>query len=339
MANQEMERALTHAGYEVNHEWGTGGHNGEHATKLFPEAVRWLWKDWPAPIKAGRGSRQLQDILIPGEDWQLAGEGYRFTEGPAANAEGEVFFNDIPASKTFKIGLDGKVTEFIADTKKGNGAAFGPDGRLYQVASGSQQVIAYDAAGKATVMADGIVGNDLVVRHDGGVYVTHPGGGGNPSLVWYINPKGEKRIVDRGIKYSNGVTLSPDQSLLYVADFASHWVYSFQIQPDGSLAAKQKYYHLHTPDTADDAGPDGIRVDRDGRLYVATRMGIQVCDQAGRVNSIIPTPNGRIANLSFGGPRFDTLYATWGDKVFKRKLRVQGAQAFQSPLKPAAPRL
>ena len=55
---------------------------------------------------------------------------------------------------------------------------------------------------------------------------------------------------------------------------------------------------------ADDAGADGIRVDRDGRLYVTTRMGIQVCDQAGRVNCIIPTPNGRVANLCFGGPDF-----------------------------------
>ena len=75
------------------------------------------------------------------------------------------------------------------------------------------------------------------------------------------------------------------------------------------------------PDTADDAGADGMRVDRDGRLYVATHMGIQVCDQPGRVNAIIPTPNGRIANLCFGGPEFDILYATCGDRVYKRKVR------------------
>jgi sugar lactone lactonase YvrE len=95
---------------------------------------------------------------------------------------------------------------------------------------------------------------------------------------------------------------------------------------------------LHVPDTGDDAGADGIRVDRDGRLYVATRMGIQVCDQIGRVNCIIPTPNGRIANLCFGGEHFDILYATCGDKVFKRKVKVHGANAFQEPIKPATPR-
>jgi len=145
--------------------------------------------------------------------------------------------------------------------------------------------------------------------------------------------------VDTGPKFSNGVTLSPDQSLLYVSDTKSHWVYSYQVRPDGSLAYKQRYYHLHVPDTADDSGADGMRVDRDGRLYVATRMGIQVCDQAGRVNCIIPTPNGKVANLSFGGANYDTLFATCGDRVFQRKLKVKGAPAFQAPHKPATPRL
>src|SRR5204863_2559581 len=136
--------------------------------------------------------------------------------------------------------------------------------------------------------------------------------------------------VDTGLKFANGVTVSPDQSLLYVSDMRTHWVYSYQIQPDGSLAGKQKYYHLHVPDTADDSGADGMRVDRDGRLYVATRMGVQVCDQPGRTLFILPTPNGRIANLSFGGENFDTLYATCGDRIFKRKLKVKGANAFQA---------
>jgi sugar lactone lactonase YvrE len=124
-----------------------------------------------------------------------------------------------------------------------------------------------------------------------------------------------------------------------VDDYRSHWVYSYQIQPDGSLAHKQKYFHLHVPDTEDDSGADGMRVDRDGRLYVATRLGLQVCDQAGRVNCIIPTPNGKVSNLAFGGEKFDTIYATCGDKVYKRNVKVRGAQAWQPPNKSAAPRL
>jgi gluconolactonase len=340
MANQEMERALKFAGYEVNHDWGTGGHNGQHATRIFPDAMRWLWKDWPAPVKAGAGSKQLQDILLPGEDWQLVAKGYKFAEGPAVNAKGEVFFNDVPASKTYKIGLDGKVNVFLEDTKKGDGQAFGPDGRLYAVAGGANQILVYDAAGKSTTIADGFRGNDLVVLHNGGIYVTHPGWSGtDPSKIWFISSKGEKRMVDTGLKFSNGITVSPDQTLLYVADSRSHWVYSYQIRPDGSLAHKQRFYHLHMPDSADDSGADGMRVDRDGRLYVATRLGIQVCDQAGRVNCILPTPNGRVSNLCFGGADFDTLFATCGDRVFKRKVKVRGCEAFQEPHKPKSPQL
>ena len=127
--------------------------------------------------------------------------------------------------------------------------------------------------------------------------------------------------------------------MLYVADYRSHWVYSYVIQPDGTLGMKQRYYWLHVSDTSDWSNADGMRVDHDGRLYVATRMGVQVCDQAGRVQCIIPTPNGRVSNISFGGEHFDTLFATCGDKVYKRKLKVTGANAWDKPNKPAAPRL
>jgi sugar lactone lactonase YvrE/enterochelin esterase-like enzyme len=339
MANRTMERALKFAGYEVEHDWGDGGHNTQHATEIFPDAMRWLWKDWPQPVKAGRGSPQLKEILISGEDWQLIGEGYKFTEGPAANDQGEVFFNDIPASKTYKIGLDGKVAEFIADSQRANGQAFGPDGQLRAVASGAEQVVCVGDDGKAATVAEGIRGNDLVVLNDAGIYVTNPDRERGESKVWYISPKGEARVVDEGLRFANGVAASPDQTLLYVADSRSHWVYSYQIQSDGSLAHKQKYYHLHVPDTADDSGADGMRVDRDGRLYVATRMGIQVCDQAGRVNAIIPAPNGRVSNLCFGGPDHDTIYATCGDKVYRRKVKTKGAAAYREPIKPPAPRL
>jgi len=340
MANQEMERALVFAGYEVEHVWGEGGHDGNAAAPSFPDAMKFLWKGWPDAPKVGQGSQQLRDILIPGEDWQLVGEGYKFTEGPAVNAKGEVFFNDIPESKTWKVGLDGSVSPYIADSKRANGAHFGADGRLYMVATGTQQIMVYDADLKPTVLAEGIAGNDLVVRHDGGVYVTNPNGAGpDKSRVWYISPAGEKKIVDEGIRFANGVTLSPDQSLLYVTDMRSHWVYSYTIEADGGLSNKQKYYHLHMPDTADDAGADGMRADVAGRLYVATRMGVQVCDQPGRVNAIIPTPNGKSSNLCLGGPNFDTLFVTAGEKVYKRKIKPKGANAFQPPIKPGRPQL
>jgi len=342
MANQTLERALIFAGYDVQRVWGEGAHNQKHATSIFPDAMRWLWKGWPEPVKTGQTKNQmLNDILVPGQGWQLVSEGYRFTEGPAANAKGEVFFTDLVAGKAYKIGLDGKTSLFVDDSKKSNGQAFGPDGRLYAVATGEPKVIVYDARGKATTIADGFVGNDIVVANNGNIYVTNPpvAGSTETSKVWLIKPNGEKKVVDTGLSYGNGVTLSPDQTLLYVDDFRSHWVYSYQIQADGTLAYKQRYYWLHEADGADGSGADGMRVDRDGRLYVATRLGIQVCDQAGRVNAIIPTPNGKVSNVAFGGENFDVLYATCGDKVYKRKLKVKGSQAWDAPNKPPAPRL
>ena len=340
MANQAMERSLKFAGYEVEHNWGDGGHNGTHATQVFPDAMKWLWKGWPEPVKAGAGSSQLKEILLPGEGWKLVGEGYQFTEGPASNAKGDIFFCDVPKSKIYKLDATGKPTEWATDCKRTSGLAFGPDGKAYGAAGGSQQILAFDEAGHATPIAEMVPSNDLTVRSDGSVYVTNPNVTGNDrSRVWHITAKGEKKVVDTGLKYSNGITFSPDQTLLYVADYGSHWVYSYQIQPDGSLAHKQKYYHLHAPDNADDAGADGMKTDRDGRLWVATRMGLQVCDQAGRVNAIIPTPNGKSSNLCFGGPNFDTLYVTAGDKVYSRKVKVRGANGFETPIKPKAPGL
>src|ERR1041385_1873834 len=155
---------------KLNMHGGDGGHTGKQATAIFPDALRWLWKDWPKAVATHDCRNEtLTNVLIPGEIWQLVSEGYKFTEGPAVNAHGEVFFNDVTNSKTYKMGLDTKATEFVADSKKGNGAAFGPDGRLYVVASGAQKVLAYDPNGKMSVIAEGFVGNDLVVANNGNV--------------------------------------------------------------------------------------------------------------------------------------------------------------------------
>lgn len=341
MANQTMERALVFSGYEVNHVWGEGQHNGQHATAIFPDAMRWLWKDWPQPIKnSGTKNATLAALLIPGEEWQLVSQGHRFTEGPGTNAKGEVFFNDVPGGKTFKVSLDGTVSEFIKDTKRADGQAFGPDGALYSAVPSIDSIVKRDASGQETVIADGFKGNDVVVGSNGNIYVTNPGvGAPDQSRIWLIKPNGEKKVVDTGLLFANGITMSPDQTLLYVDDMRSHWVYCYQIASDGTLRAKQRFDYLHAPDTADDSGADGMRVDSEGRLYVATRMGIQIADQAGKVQCIIPTPNRVISNMTFGGENSDVLYVTAGDKVFKRKLKAKGAFAWMPPHKPAAPRL
>jgi gluconolactonase len=339
-ANETMERALKFAGYEVNHVWGEGTHNGRQGTAIFPDAMRWLWKDWPQPVKAGSSQNQfLSELLIPGEDWQLVGQGYSFTEGTSATAKGEVFYQDIPNSKTYKVGLDGQLTQLNLDAKKGSGTAFSADGKRYVVANERKQILGYDAQGKETIFADNIAANDLIVTNNGNIYATAPDGSEKPSKIYLLTADGKRLALDEGLKYANGLALSPDHTQLYVTESTSHWVWVYQVQPDGTLAYKQKYGWLHVPDTKENAWADGIKCDTAGRVYVATNSGIQVLDQTGRVNAILPVPTGQASNLCFGGANFDTMYVSCGDKVYRRRLKVQGANAFEKPIKPKAPRL
>jgi sugar lactone lactonase YvrE/enterochelin esterase-like enzyme len=341
-ANETMERALTFSGYEVNHVWGEYGHNGNQGTAIFPQAMRWLWKDWPKPVAKGNSKNQfLSDLLIPGEDWELVGENYKFTEGTGVNAAGEVFYQDIPNFKTYKVGLDGKLTALNIDSKRASGTYFGADGKRYTVAGGTKQILSYDANEKEMVVADSIAGNDLVVAKNRNIYVTAPEGTTNKGKLYLIRPNGEKLIADDGLKFPNGVTLSPDQTQLYATESATHWVWIYKIKPDGTLTYKQHYGWLHVPDTEDNAWPDGIRCDTAGRVYVASKIGIQVMDQLGRVNAILPTPpsNAQPSNVCFGGSGFNILYVSCGDKVFRRKLKTRGANSFADPIKPANPRL
>lgn len=346
-ANESMERALTFAGYDVNHVWGTGGHNNLHGTAVFPEAMRWLWRDYPKPIRAGQSKNQfLADILLEDKGWELVGENYGFTEGMAVNARGDVFFQDVPNAKTYKIGLDGKPQVYIPDSKKASGTTFSTADEMLTITGGwseppTKQVHRYQTSGTYTVVADETPGNDITSSFKGNIYVTSPDGRERPSKLYLIKPDGERSIVDEGLKFANGLCLSADQTQLYVTESATHWVWVYQIQPDGMLSHKQKYGWLHVRDTDENAWSDGLKCDRDGRIYVTSPSGIQVMDQLGRVNAIIPAPKtkGQVSNLCFGGPDFDMLYITCHDKVFRRKVKVKGANNFEKPIKPNNPRL
>jgi sugar lactone lactonase YvrE len=342
-----MERALTFAGYEVNHVWGDGAHNGQHGTAVFPEAMRWLWKDYPAQVTTHPTKNQfLSDILIDKEGWELVGEGYGFTEGTAVNAKGEVFFQDIPNSKTYKAGLDGKLELYVADSKKASGTTFSTTGEMITITGGwsqppTKQVHKYKTADLYEVIADDTPGNDISIAFNGNIYVTSPDGRERPSKLYLVKPSGEKMVVDEGLKFANGLCFSPDQTQLYVTESTSHWVWVYQIKADGSLTNKQKFGWLHVRDVDENAWSDGIKCDRDGRIYVTSQSGIQVMDQLGRVNAIIPVPKtkGQVSNLCFGGSDFNVLYISCQDKVYRRKVKVKGANNFDKPIKPTNPRL
>jgi len=207
---------------------------------------------------------------------------------------------------------------------------------MYATRIEGSKIIAYETDGRAIDVVKDFAGSDLVVAHNGNIYATKVSDG---FRLWLIEPKGTKKLVDNISPWVAAVALSPDQTLLYAADQRSHWVYSYRIQTNGLLANRQPYYWLHTPENAEDARTGGLTVDHDGRLYAATRMGIQVCDQAGRVQCILPMPKGRLDYLCFGGEKFDTLFAACGDKILKRRLKVVGANAWSPPHRPAPPRL
>jgi gluconolactonase len=218
----------------------------------------------------------------------------------------------------------------------GGGLFFGPDGKLYACQGAKKRVVAFDAGGNEEVIAENIEPNDLAISHNGNIYITD-----SPNKkIWLINAKHERSVADEGITFPNGIRLSSDQSLLYVADYRGQFVYSFQVQSDGSLAHKQRYYHLHLVDGATQSSADGMTVDALGWLYVTTEMGIQMCDQVGRVNGIILKPQDKSINsIAFGGKNLETLFVSCGGKVYARKTKAQGMLSFGAPVKPPLPHL
>ena len=338
IGNQDLHSALEYAGYDAKFTIGTEGHNGKHGSAILPDTLRWLWRGYPAPVAKSTKviPRGVSDFVDLSTDWELVSGGFGFTEGPAVDKQGNVFFTDLGRSKIFKIGLDGKVTLFKEDTGGVNGLMFGPDGRLYGCQNQRKRIVAYTMDGVESMIAEGTGSNDIAITAKNEIYYTDPGG----KKVWFIDAKGVKRVVHEGIGFPNGVRLSPDQSLLLVADYSSKWVWSFQIQPDGSLANGQAFYRLETPDEITTAAADGMTLDSEGYLYVATNTGIQICDQPGRVVAILPKPqpNAALTNLVFGGPSLGTMYVTNGDKVYRRPMTHRGVNAW-TVVKPPAPRL
>ena len=342
LANQDMAAAFEFAGYDAKFVAGDGGHDRIHARSVMPDALRWLWRDWNEPIEAPTtvGDQQwVTQMLDPEHGWELVSEGHGFTEGPAIAPNGDFYFTDVSESKIWKVMPDGQKAVFKEGAERASGLIFGPDGRLYGCHF-DKRIVVYSTDGTEEVIAEDAHCNDLVVTARGDLYYTDF----LNSKVFLIRDGGEPRLVHegaaqpqdipKGIFRPNGITVSPDQSLLIVADWGSKWTWSFQIEQDGSLAYGQPFYRLETPDSSGLSFADGMTLAADGHLLVASAAGLQVCDQLGRVVGIIAKPQpGPLANVIFAGPDLDTLYVTAGDNVFRRKVRMTGVL----PWKPVTP--
>jgi sugar lactone lactonase YvrE/enterochelin esterase-like enzyme len=338
-SNQDMIAALDIGGYDAKLVVGTEGHNSKHGGPLLPDALRWAWRDWTQPIAKPVKSFASR-FVDPAIEWESVSRGHKFTEGPAVDPSGNVYFSDIPNNRIHKIDhASGKVSLFKEDTGGVNGLMFGPDGRLYGCQNGRKRIVAYDLSGKESAITEGAGSNDLAVTAKGEIYFTEPAA----HRVWFVDRQGEKRVVHEGITSPNGIRLSPDHSLLLVADSANRWVWSFQIQPDGSLKYGLAFHRLEIEDEVGEgqtrSGADGFTVDTEGWIYVATRLGLQISDPAGRTVAVLLKPQGNgISNAVFAGPTLDTLYVTAGDQVFRRPSKRQGVFPWKAS-KPPVPRL
>jgi len=343
MANQQMQRALQWMGYEQEFKWDDAGHGRSGEMKYFADGLRFLWKDWPAPVKThpeNSGERR-GEFLVPDEPWQIVSIGQKSTDGITSNGEGDVFFSDSANSTIHKIDSADRTNLFAENTGKASGLAFGPDGKLYACVAEKGEVVAYAAdtskVANATSVTGGVFGKDLCIRADGTIYATSARKDG----IMRISPDRKSLEMLSSVSDCQGIVFSPDQSQIYVSSSSGRMATAIQVQQNGGLINAQPFYWLHSPYRTDLSMLGAMTVDTDGWLYVASKLGIQICDQAGRVNFIIPMPaeTQHPSNICFGGPNMDCLFAACGDKVLKRKLKTKGLHSWKAPVTPAKPRL
>lgn len=330
LIDQEMDKALKFSGYDYQFRIIDGGHVAGYAENYL-EAMAFLWKGWPERVKAGPSAPRAQEVTIPGEGWQLLAEGFKSTRGPACNASGEVFFADTSSDKIHRIDLNSSVKEFATDTGNAHCVTIGANGRLYfPLSEKSGKLMSYDEKGSASIVMEDILGHSILATPTGGLYVTDndakkPHSGGS---VWFVKD-GKKTQVDKGLKFATGMAYRPDQWLLSVADGHSKWVYSYQLNADGTLTNKERFFHLHVADWEDDAGAECVCYSLEGRQFIATKSGVQISADDGPTQVILPVPDrSRVTGVAIGGKDKDTLFLFCGNKIWKRKIQQHAMGAF-----------
>jgi enterochelin esterase-like enzyme/sugar lactone lactonase YvrE len=324
----EMDKALKFAGYDYTFRTLNGGHVAGYYEN-FPEAMSFIWKGWPEPVKAGPSAPRVRDVIVPGESWSKVVDGRKGAVSAACGDGGQVYFVETGNNTISRIDVDGKIAPFITDAAQANGLSVGADGRLYTVSESTGKVLSYDAAGNPNVVAEKLSGRHVLAMPKGGLYVTGDGGDRRDhGTIWFVKD-GKATTVESGPKRATGLAYRPDQWLLSVADGASKWVYSYQINSDGTLTNRERFFWLHVEDWEDDAGAEAVCFAKEGQMLVATRWGVQICADDGPTQVILPMPDrSRVFGLCFGGRDMDMLYAFCGSTIWKRKVKIHGVGAF-----------
>jgi len=263
-------------------------------------------------------------------------EGLKFTEGPVWMDEAKcLLFSDIPADTIYKWSEAEGLKVFRQPSHNANGNTTDPQGRLVTCEHGSRSVTRTEKDGKVVTIASAYKGkrlnspNDVVVKKDGSVWFTDPP---------YGLPKGEKQEQDKNNVFRldpgavepvlvaedfdrpNGLCFSPDEKLLYIADSGKpRHVRRFRVKADNALEGGEVFV------TISPGGPDGIRCDRDGRLWSTAGDGVHVFSPQGKLLGKIRTPE-TPANCCFGGPDYKTLFITARTSVWAVPVLVPGGK-------------
>ena len=271
-------------------------------------------------------------IIAPGAKVEKLADGFKFTEGPAADAAGNVFFTDQPNDRILKWTTNGKLSTFLEPCGRSNGLCFDSGGQLWACADAKNELWSIDPAGKATVVLKNYDGkllngpNDLWIRPDGGIYFSdpfykRPYWNRGPSeqdvqAVYYLSPDRQKlvRVAD-DLKQPNGVIGTPDGKKLYVADIGAKKTFVYTVQPDGTLTDKKLFCEM---------GSDGMTIDERGNVYL-TGKGVTVFDPAGKQIEQIPVEEGWTANVCFGGADHRMLFVTASRGLYGLRMQVRGA--------------
>ncbi len=282
--------------------------------------------------------------LVESDEVDCLARGFAFTEGPLGLPDGSLLFQDIKAERTYRLDPDRSVHRLRERTGAANGQTFGPDGRIIFCEQNGRRVsrMARDGTGVEALVTEWSgqrlnSPNDIVCRSDGIAVFTDPAYGVQPAertlhfqgvYALDLRPRTAGRgglapelLVD-DFEKPNGLAFSPDERILYVNDTGRYHVRAFDVEPSGSLRpGSWRVFARVDPETP--GGPDGLKVDRDGRVYVAVAQGIWVFEPDGRLLGILALP-ARPSNLAWWGPDVRDLAITAVDAVYSVRLRVEG---------------
>lgn len=274
----------------------------------------------------GCSAGELSVVAAGAQVEKLAG-GFEFTEGPAVDAKGNVFFSDIPNSRIHKWSLDGKLSTFRENSGGANGLFFDKDGNLLACEGENRRLVSISPQGKVTVLADKYNNkrynkpNDLWIAPNGGVYFTDPAYGRRKEPleqdgehVYYLSADRKRviRVIDDMVR-PNGLIGTGDGKVLYVADPGGKKTYVYSVNADGTLSNKK----LFAPE-----GSDGMTLDNEGNVYLTTSA-VSVYDSKGKKKETIEVPE-RPANVCFGGEDKRTLFITARTSLYSVRMRVKG---------------